>query len=590
MIKSVRLLTLLVLCFFITCREVSLHADDESVTHEHHQELSNDSLDQSLSAKKTRLVSITSEEFIFKDIPDYIVANAKRKFLQERAIVLYEYYIREFPDGEFYSKALYNVANHYFLKKNYTEAMSHYKDYIKAEGIEGHTQQARFNVGMCLMEANQFEEAIPIFNQVLDYYTLSDLHFPAYKQIAECYSKLNDDKRRIMTYENAAGFFTDPNIRAECYIRIADAMMNKKQYYDAVWYLKQVSERFKQSKFYFESLFLMGECYEFSGELKQAQASYQQIVQDHSYDNDFQEKALYALGYSLYKEENYKDASITLYTAIKKYPSYSGLNDALFKLAECYMQLSLPDLAYDIYTELSNKRLHFKRKNTILFRLGELNYKRKDYSSAIEVFQRIKLINDKTMDDQITFYVGMSHYYMEEHRSAFEKFLHLKHQAADTQIVVESLYMLGRILIDVGKFESAVPYFEECIANVNSIIENKNTEVSDQPTETVITPETIAFFRSIKQKALYALGNAFFKHEMYSNAAQYYQQIDNYELSSHDRAWLLYNIGKCYEHTRDYDNSKVYYNKVVTLYPEIDIAQQAAWDLKNIQWKDRFSK
>lgn len=539
----------------------------------------------SVSQKKQALNEITDEEFAFTNLPDFITGEARKRFYDDRALELLLFYEKYFPNKNHYDEVLYLIGSYYYDHEQYKDAAGYYERYIKRMGIEGQTEDARYKLGSSYIHLEKYEAAIPVLYQVIDYHAHGALHYSAYKQIAACYHQLGDKNRRILTFENAAGYFHDPNIIAECYLNIARILIEDDDFYEASWYLQKIQQKYPHTHFATEALFLLGQCYDKIGELSKAQEVYKTLIGDRVSDVAFKEKAIYALADSYFAEGNYKDASVSFFTATKKYPDNAGYRDALFHLAESYLQLSLDELALDVLTMLKDMKISPVRLNDVLFYCAKIYYERKEYDEALTLFDDIKLVASPDKKDILNYYRGMACFELKKYREAFEYFLNLKHQSSDKKQVAESIYMLGKILMQIGKFQAAIPYLHESIEIVDTVIEIQDTGASDDELKQYRTPENITFFKNIKKDALYTLANSHFEHNQFVEAAGYYQEITNFDLSPHDRAWLLYNIGKCYENSKDYKNSALFYNKVVTMFPDIDISRQAAWDLRNIQWK-----
>ena len=542
----------------------------------------------SLEQKKELVYEIINEEFNLKDIPEIITGSARIEFNRKKAVKYLLLLTEQFPYSKYYNEALYIISDYYFAIKDYQNAKIYFEKYVSKAGIGAKTLEARFKLGLIYKEEKNYGKALSMFHKVLDLYSMNEFSYKAYENIADCYKLQGNRKKVIVTYENVSGYFNDVDIISKSLLQVAKLYMDEGNYFEAIWNLNKIVQRYTYSKSYFESLYYLAMCYGKTGELAKEQEILKKVIEDHSFDNEFGDEALYALGDSYYKNGSFKDSSAAYFSALKSYPNYPKANDAVYYLAKSCLELGISDMAIENFEKLIDTKLDKNRKNEICYMLCKLYYNDKDYQKAVDICKGFTLPHDYEIEEQ--YYTGMSLFYLEQYRSSFEAFLNLEHQNKDVVMQVRGVFMLGQILVKLNKFDSATHYFDATIEIIDTVTTDDPSVREKKEEKVSLSVEDEKLLLEVKTEALFALGKGYFDEKKFSESAEKYQKIAALEISSSDRAWVLYKIGKCYEHAKDYDKAQELYLQLKNEYPEFNISEQASWDLKNIEWNKRFSK
>ncbi|MDX9703432.1 MAG: tetratricopeptide repeat protein [Candidatus Auribacterota bacterium] len=541
-----------------------------------------------LEQKKDIVREIINRPFEFSGIPDHITSQFKEEHIRKISADLYSALIEFFPESEYYEQSIRHLAMYHFENKDYPKAKQYLEKYLSLQGDSRKTIQMRFNLGVVYKELEMYKRAIKSFFQVIDTLGEHDLSYEAYLNIADCYQRQDNIKKLIMTYENVAGYFNDTRIIAGSLLKVSKIFIEQNNYFSAIWNLKRITERYNHSEHYYEALYILAGCYAKTGEIVLQRDILKELASDHSLDNRFVYRALYALADSYYSTEEYKEASIAYFTALKSEPRYKDALEARFKLAKSYLNLDVIDMAEATFEQLAGEKLPPQRKREVLFSLGKIYYINNSFEKSIESLK--KITGDKEHDLLIRYYMAMSYYKLEEYRKSFEQFLYLEHQEADPVMKVNGIVMLGSILLALDKFDSATHYFDNSIEIIDNLTRVDKKESSDNNKSSVLSNDQVEQLNKLKIEALFALGRGYFKVKQFDKAAQIYQILMPLDILPADRAWVLYQIGKCYENSQDYEKAKLMYTELREKYPEYNVAEQAAWDLKNIEWNNRYSK
>jgi len=542
-----------------------------------------------IDQKREQIQKIIDRRFEFEDVPDYIAGHKKKIFLQETSIMLLENLVNNFPDSGFYNEALYKLGDYYYTTKNYKKAVPYFEKYVEKMNVEGKSREVRFKLGVSYKKLKKYQSAIISFFKVLDLYGKTDLSYDAYLQIADCYMRQNDIKKLIVTYENVASYFNDIDIICESFIKVAKIYIDNKNYFEGMWVLRKLVTQYKGSKYYFEGLYLLGICYGKIGEHDKEIEMFKEVVSTYSNDNKFGDKAMYSLAESYYLNNEFKEASAAYYTALKRDPENPENANATYNLAMCYLKLGVPDLALENFKKIKSMNIDDEKRKQSFFYIGEIYHNRGEYEKAIETLSKIADKEDINANPHAVYYLGLSYFNLKNYRTAFEYFLSLEHQENDLIRKTEGIYMLGKTLVAIGKFDSSTHYFNLAIDIINRIFANKAKNVDDHG-QKKFTDEQEERLKVIEKEILMELAKGYFDKGEFVKSAQKYEILSGITGVSSDQAWVLYKISKCYENVKNFDKSNEFYKRLIAQYPDSEFAKQAVWDLKNIEWKQRHSK
>jgi len=541
-----------------------------------------------IAQKKEEIKEILKREFEFKDVPDHIAGHKKKIFLEQTAIMLLDNLIKNFPKSEHYAEALYKLGDYYYNISDYEKSAHYFEKYVEKMNIEGKSREVRFKLGMAYKKLEKYQLAIASFYKVMDLYGKNDLSYESYLQIADCYKIQNDIKKLIVTYENVASYFNDPDIICESLIKVSKIYMDNNNHFEAMWVLRKLVNQYKGTKYFYEGLYMLGLCYAKVGEHEKEIAAFKELISTYSNDNKFGSKAMYALAESYFLNNEFKEASAAYFTAIKRDPDSPLSADATYNLALCYLKLGIPELALENFNKLKSMVIDDQKRNRSFFYIGEIYMNQGEYKKAMDILSKIVDKNNEESDLRAVYYLGLSHFKLKSYRTAFEYFLILEHQDNDRILKIEGIYMLGKILVKIGKFDSSTHYFNLAIELINKILsQDKKENIKFEKTE--ITPDDENRIQTIKKESLTELANGYFDRGDYNKSAEKYEILSAIAGISEDQAWVLYKIGKCYENVKNFDKSNEFYKRLVTQYPDSEFGKQAVWDLKNIEWKQRHS-
>ena len=284
------------------------------------------------------------------------------------------------PDPE-YDKAIIDIANYYFGKRKYEEALSYYQQ-IPTSGLsKEQLAEVRFKQGYANFRKEEYAKAKAFFRDVSrdktsEYYAQTNYYLGLcyfyegnYAQAVNNFNIVQNDKK----YSRDVPYY------------IAQIYFAQRQWDELISYVepKIYDTRIRNRK---ELNQLLGQAYFEKGDYASALPFLEEYNQRSS---KLREEELYQLGFAQYQTGNYKNAVESL-KPLTSANSPIGQN-AMFYLADCYLKLGNKLSAL---TSLATaKRLDFdpQIQEEALFNHAKLAYELGQYQEAVADLQSIPI-------------------------------------------------------------------------------------------------------------------------------------------------------------------------------------------------------
>ncbi|MEH6447179.1 MAG: tetratricopeptide repeat protein [Oleispira sp.] len=122
-------------------------------------------------------------------------------------------------------------------------------------------------------------------------------------------------RESIADYETLLAQYPDRNDNDLALYQLAKAYSLAGEPFETIRVLEQLTELFPRSDYYLESLFRLGEVYYSNGVYGLAENAYQRLIERGAEENKFYLSAMYLVGWSQFKQNNYDD-SLNSFTSV----------------------------------------------------------------------------------------------------------------------------------------------------------------------------------------------------------------------------------------------------------------------------------
>jgi tetratricopeptide (TPR) repeat protein len=343
---------------------------------------------------------------------------------------------------------IFNKGISLLESNNYAAARSSFEQYIKTEPSSEMLAEAKYYQAYCAMMLFN-DDAEYLFENFVEEYPSNSKSMMAYFELGNYYYRNNKFKETISAFEKVKAYNLSPAQRFELKFKLGYSYFNLKKFDDAL-------ANFKYS--------LQAE-----NEFQGASAYYAGFIE---INNENYEDALTYLKIAEEKD-TYKDVvppMITrIYYGLKDYDKVISYAQSVFmdgrqvkNVAD--MEIMLADAYYfkkdyrnaNRYFESSLERKGGKSTTQILYKAGFTAYESGLFSQAVEHLKKAALDRGAT-GQYASYYLGLSYLRLDNKPFAITAFENASRQEFDTSIQYESLFYLGKLNFEEGRYSAAIP-------------------------------------------------------------------------------------------------------------------------------------
>lgn len=334
-------------------------------------------------------------------------------------------------EDELAQSASYHMADCYLKLDEKQYARTAFKEASEMDFNREVKEDALFNYAKLAYELsfNPFNEAILAFEQYLEDYPDSPRKDEAYSFLLNVYLKTNnyeeayrsleriDNKNlqvqeayQLVTFNRGAQLFQSSRYEeAHAFFnKVKTYPINKDLLAEATYWKAEIA--FRQDKF------------------TQAVALYNQFIKEPgAFNSEYYEEANYGSGYALFKQKKY----VSAISSFRKYTDAASNTDP-------------------------------RKKNDALLRLGDCYYVSKEYSKAIEYYDRA-ITMDGTMKDYALYQKGISYGLKGEPEKEIEVLKTLVNEGADSRYYVDAKFQLAKTYLEIDQRSQAKPLYESIV-------------------------------------------------------------------------------------------------------------------------------
>jgi tetratricopeptide (TPR) repeat protein len=442
----------------------------------------------------------TSEAF--EPLVPAMVANVYNKQQKHDTLIAYvERILRDKPEIKSADELTLLLAEGYYKKNRYKEALVQYKKYIPKIDKELRSD-INYRIGYCFYRNNDNLNAIEYFKKINSLNDTIGQYSSYYLGLA--YVKLNNKPFAFAALEQAGLMPFDRKVQEDAYFSAAKVKFDLEKFSEAIVLFKTFNKAFPKSNKITESNDLIVEAYLHSENLNEA-ISFMETQKDKSPRmNTAYQKVTYYKGLELYNNDKYPEAlayfkkslnqnidrqiSIACYyfsgeiysigqkyeEAIDKYadvfkvpnaeknkyyyPTRYGIGYAYFNLKKYEKALT----HFREYVENTNADLEPERYGDAMIRLADCYYVTKHYSDAFATYERATLMARNDLD-YIYFQKGFVASLSGKYQEAKENFDRVITKYVNYPYFDDALYQSAFIDFEQGNYTQAIEGFSKVV-------------------------------------------------------------------------------------------------------------------------------
>jgi len=495
-----------------------------------------------------------------------------------RKIMKFKYFVKIIFVVVFVSKGLFaqNIdsdASYVFAKKLFNDGMydlaaEQFHQFAEQNFEHPKAPESLLLAGKSYLHTENYngakKELIYLITKYPNIEILDEAHF----FLAECFEKNDEIASAAKTYRQVQIFYPKSAFATSALIKSALMYKRLKKYDVAAENLYQLIEFYPFDKKSNEARLLLSDIYVDKKNYKQAILELDKLL-NLTEKGIINANAMFKKGHAEFLSDNIQQAEDILFNLTSKYQSQQTeeieniLNKAYYDLAEISQKKGLFNESNEYLKKITNYELN----NKFLFKIANNFFSIKNYSSAIEYYEKITESNsDSLYLCEALYKLGKSYTQLQDYVNSNIAYKHVikiisDRGDEDKKSILKSAYLsISDNYIKKNTPQLAVKYIKDYLKIFNN----------DQNKDIIVFKICNLYETKINdiERAIRA----------------YYDFIDNYPQSKLiDDA--QFNLARCFEKKNEYKQAIIEYNQLITHYPASDYLPSAK---KRIQYINNY--
>jgi len=444
------------------------------------------------------------------------------------AIEKFKLIIKKFPLSQYSKDSYFFIIYAYIKTENPASALIYYKEFKNKFGkdlqLEKHIGIRFLEDGFFYFETGNYQGAEDQFNLILKEF----------------------EDRFLIVWSNY-------------YLGLIE--FEKNNFKKAEEYFKKVLE-LGEGDIYFDSILKIGDCYFNLGEYEIAENYYIQLKEN----KKFSQWAQFQIA-MIEKNRGNIEKSIEILNNIDYKEDDELKFNVLYEKANNYIFIENWDEAEKILNNILNELTEIKKISEIYFKLGILNFNKKNFDNSIIFLKKASLTDDDSIKEKSLFLLGYIYYLKMSFNEAFNWWDELKNRYPKSLFIPKILLLKGKFFYRNNKLQEAEGTFKELFEKnmdeeslsylVDILIKEKKFNEGEIYIERFMEKKKNSEFEFLLGKIFYLKGELDKAKEIFENL-----KIENPII----KAELTYYLGEIYKKEGDIEKAKEKFREVLKLY------------------------
>jgi tetratricopeptide (TPR) repeat protein len=494
------------------------------------------------------------------------------------AIRAFQKYIKDYPNAIHVDEAYTYLVNVFITTKSYKEALEAIENIkvLTPELKQAHQKVAYYR-GVELFNNMQYDEAIKLFDKSMTYYMYDkNIRALALYWKGEANYRTNQYQKAIENYQT---YIAEPGAIGKSEVSDANYNVGYSYYKIAdyensiLWFRKFVTFKPQaDAKKINDAYNRIGDGYLMQRDFSNAADYYDQSYKMKLMNPDY---ALFQKALANGVQKKYTAKIADLNTFIANYPKSTYIQKAKFELAQTYYTDNQQELALANFKKFIDEYPNSAYLNVCLSKIGLIYYARKEDDNALAYFDKLIKRDRKSAEANEAINTVTAIYTAKGNVEAMQEYL-TSVGAAIPQAAFDSIaYGIGKnhymeqdcknVVVDFEKYIQKFPdgifiipatfYKAECDYKLG------NTDAALIGYANITTRNKSEF----TEQSLYRASDIAFKKQNYTQALEYYKQLEQQAENPKSSASAKIGLMRCNYQLKNYADAIDYSNKVVTI-------------------------
>jgi TolA-binding protein len=501
----------------------------------------------------------------------YYQALCALKLKSEDADALLDRFVRAYPNHPKATTAYYDWANQYYADQDYAKAAEYFRQVVSANPKGEQANEAKYKMAMAYYQQKKYNEAQANFDDLKlgnsQYATPASFYagFLAYRE-----NNLNPALRDLQKAEKSAQFA--PRVP----VMIADILYQQQKYEEVIKYTLPLLNGNKNLEQVADIHLLTADSYFFQNDFKNALSYYKQYIGLLNREPD--KGVLYRLGYALYQNESYNEATENL----KKVASDNTIQgqSAAYYLGLSYLRLGNKQFAITALEQARLSNFDQNIRQEADYTLGKLYYDTERYDEAITALQAFtKNYPQHPARPQALDLLSKAYLHSNKYDEALAYIEDLPQKSNAIKAAYQQIsFSKGIEFFNNNQYPQAIAMFQKSINNSqNADLEGvtkywlgESYLLSDNPKAAIPYYQQILDVQANLPKyalqAHYSLGYAYFNTQQFAMAIPHFQMYVTQIQNQADRKYYedaMMRLADCYFAQRNYTDALRFYEQFI---------------------------
>ncbi|MCM8786134.1 MAG: tetratricopeptide repeat protein [Candidatus Omnitrophica bacterium] len=503
-------------------------------------------------------------------------------------------------------------------QNGFYELSNKYLEQYIASGEQDYIDYVYLLYGYNLIKLEKYEQATEKFAIIIKEFPLSQYQKNAYLFLFPIYLKTDRIDSAINLYkEYKEKFNIDENIEKNIGEKILQKgielfknknipeakiyfslIINEIQQKDLIlwanYYIglcEYQDSNFSKAKYYFEKVIIsekreivsdsklkLGDCYFNLRDYEQAEKYYNELLKENSI---FSQWAKFQIA-MIEKRKGEIEKSLETLENIDFEDDLNLMFKVLDEKANIYMLLERWEEAENILNSIINKFSSKKEISEIYFKLGIINFNKKEFDKSILFFKKsIELSYEDLIKEKSLFFLGYVNYLKKDFNASFRVWQDLIEKYPESSFISQIYFLKGKNFYNENNHKYAERFFKEVIKRDNPYKEQALTYLIEILINENKLSEGENYAKEFLEKKYdnyinFLLGKIYYLKGEYEKAKEIFEnlKIDNPILKVETNFYL----GKIYQKKGDTEKAKEKFIEIISLYPQYK------------EWKEKAEK
>ena len=536
----------------------------------------------------------------------------------------------ETKDASFsHNKVSFYLAESYFAKGNYAEAVKRYNKIDKDDrGLNGLSQYGK---GYSYFNLKDYENAILSFSNFIKKNPTDIRNLDARLRLADSYYGNKNYISAGRIYKEI--FLSNEEKARDPYVhyQYAQALFKGGNTSEAISEFRILQSTFPESEYADKSLYIVGWIFFQKNSYNDAINSYRVLLNTYP-NSSLNPIVYYSIGDAFFNLNKYDSAIVNYQKVINQYPYSNYVFDAVNGIQYCYVAQNQDDKAIKLIDEFVSKNPGLSFSDQIFFKKGEIYYSQASYEKAKTSYKEFASGYPKSeLIADAYYWIGKSAQNLNQFDEAIFNFNRVFDSYPNSELAAASVIEMGNIYNQQKKYDLALAVYDkgsEKLSNSPQIAEilfmraTTYANSGDIINAYQVFDEIVQYHREtvFADRSKFEIGLIEYSARRYDNAvvylrslgdsrtdelgakAQFYLGMSLFEqgktgeaISAFVRVRTVYSsygewlsrstlmLGDCYIKLKDFEKARQFYRDVIAKHRGDEIGRSAQKKLREIE-------